>query len=421
MRCKDSVTNRFLVVNERVCSFCLFPWPGERKMETFAPKGKICGPILPQFVLEKSITFGAKVMYALLCNYASERDHCWPSHATLAARLSCSVSSVKNYLRELVREKLIVIRREQYRSCVYYLLCPQVLINAQKIKPDRKQSKVACDGTTSGCINTLNKQNKEKRSPLPPIASEQSQSSPGSPAAGGVSSPVQDFESLWNLYPKKEAKGFARVAWFKLLRSGQLPPVHEIRVAIQRFAASEGWQREQGRFVPQMGNWLRGQRWLDPLPPAEQAEQRHDLELRSAMQTREEQERRLMERQKAEKARLRPLFEAFAAKFPPLANGAMAFGIWLHLHSLSCAPSASDVPPNSTLGIVEFMNDYKWKSQTATYRENHKTPQAFQHEPQSSERRSLGEILKTLPSVARLIQTGHGIGRPLEVPMPAYA
>ena len=44
-------------------------------METFAPKGKIFGPILPQFILEKRITLGAKVMYALLCNYAYEKDH----------------------------------------------------------------------------------------------------------------------------------------------------------------------------------------------------------------------------------------------------------------------------------------------------------------------------------------------------------
>ena len=94
-------------------------------METFAPKGKIFGPILPQFILEKRTTLGAKVMYALLCNYASEKDHCWPSHATLASRLSCSISSVKNYLAELVRENLIAIRKEHYRSSVYYLRgCP---------------------------------------------------------------------------------------------------------------------------------------------------------------------------------------------------------------------------------------------------------------------------------------------------------
>ena len=31
-------------------------------METFAPKGKIFGPILPQFILEKRITLGANML-----------------------------------------------------------------------------------------------------------------------------------------------------------------------------------------------------------------------------------------------------------------------------------------------------------------------------------------------------------------------
>ena len=391
-------------------------------METFAPKGKICGPILPQFILEKPITFGAKIMYALLCNYASEKDHCWPSHTTLAARLSCSVSSVKKYLTELVGENLVSIQRGRYRSCLYYLLRPEEL-KSEQARVAHSQSHIACHEVKSGYIHNLKKQNKEKDSPLPPVASEQPQSFPSvpAPAAGGVSSSVPDFESLWNLYPKKEAKGFARSAWFQLLRSGQLPPVHEIRAALQRFAASESWQREQGRFIPQMGNWLRGQRWLDPLPPAEQAEQRHDLELRRAMQAREEQERRLLERKKAEKVRLRPLFEAFAAKFAPLAADAMAFGIWLHLHSLNCAPSADDVPPANTLGIVEFMNDFKQKAQNAAYRGNHGTSQAIWRESGTSDCRPLDEILKTLPSVARLFQTGNRAGWPLASPMPAYA
>lgn len=393
-------------------------------METFAPKGKICGPILPQFILEKSLTFGAKVMYALLCNYASEKDHCWPSHATLAVRLSCSVSSVKNYLTELVRENLIAIRREQYRSSVYYLLCPQKASITQDAKIDSTQSEVVHTEAIYGSINNLSKQNKEKKSPLPPVAYEQPQSSSASrpPAAGGVSSPVQDFESVWNLYPKKEAKEFARSAWFKLLRGGQLPPLDEIRAALQRFTASESWQREQGRFVPQMGNWLRGQRWLDPLPPAEQPEQRQGLELLRAMQAREEQERRIEEQQKAEKARLRPLFDAFAANFPPLANDAMAFGIWLHLHSLNLAPSASNILPANALGIVEFMNDFKRKAQNAAYRETHGIPQAVRHETRASECRPLGELLKVLPSVARFFQAGNGAsGWPLESPVTAYA
>ena len=366
-------------------------------METFAPKGKICGPILPQFILEKPITLGAKVMYALLCNYASEKDHCWPSHATLAARLSCSVSSVKNYLTELVRENLIAIRRERYRSSVYYLLCPQAILSTQKVKMSCNQPEVTHDGAKSGYINTLNKKNKEKNSPLPPVATKQPQSSSYStPASGGVSSPVQDFESIWNIYPKKEAKGFARSAWLQLLRSGQLPPLAELHAAIQRFAASESWQREQGRFVPQMGNWLRGQRWLDSSPTTKQVEERHEVALHLKIQARKEQELHIQEQQNERKERVRPLFEAFAAKFPPLGNGAMAFGLWLHLHSQSIAPSASNVPPENTLGIVEFMNEFRRKAQNDAYRKTCETAQTFRSETGVYGCRPLGERLKTL-------------------------
>lgn len=395
-------------------------------METFVPKGNIHGPILPQFVLRKSITFGAKTMYALLCDYAADKDHCWPSQATLAKRLSCSISSIKNYLAELVREKLISIKREQYRSSVYYLLCPEEFTGDKETSFADRQSEDGSDRAKSGYLTNLSKQRKEKDSPLPPVAPAQTTATPvrrafRTPAAGGVSPSFQDFESIWALYPKKDAKGFARLAWLQLLRSGQLPPLDEIRAAIRRFADSESWQREQGRFVPQMGNWLRGQRWLDPLPPAEQTEQRHGLELRQAAQAWEEQERRVQEQQRAEKERLRPLFDAFAAKFPPSSNNAMSFGMWLHLHSQNLAPSASDVPPANALGIVEFMNDFKRKIQTAAAPENHGTSRAIRREPGTSDCRPLSEILKTLPSVARFFQAGNGSGWPLESPVTACA
>ena len=56
-------------------------------METFIPRGRITGPILPSFVLRENISPGAKMLYALLCNHASDKDHCWPSHRFLAQEL----------------------------------------------------------------------------------------------------------------------------------------------------------------------------------------------------------------------------------------------------------------------------------------------------------------------------------------------
>lgn len=376
-------------------------------METFAPRGNIHGPILPQFVLEKSMTFGAKTMYAILCDYAADKDHCWPSQTTLAKRLSCSISSVKNYLAELVREKLIFIRREQYRSSVYYLLRPEEMVKTQETNFANKQSESGCNEATSGYLTTLNKQRKEENSPSSPHAPGETASVPvrrtsNAPAAGGVSS-LPDFENIWAMYPKKEAKGFARMAWLKLSRSGQLPSLPELHAAIRRFAASEGWQREQGRFVPQMGNWLRGQRWLDPLPLAEQAEAAQNQSALRALRVREEQEQRLQKRKDAERARLRPLFDAFAAKFPPLANDAMPFGIWQYLHSQNRAPSADDVPPENSLGIIAFLNEFKRRRQTADFRTKRQSLNVRREV--GTPCRSAGDILRGLP-VSRLFPGG---------------
>lgn len=204
-------------------------------------------------------------MYALLCNYASDKDHCWPSQKTLAARLACSVSSIKNYLAELVREKLIEVRHENYRSSVYYILQPEGL--RKRVAPAGGQPKFDSGQPESGHINNLSKQ-QGKNTPLPPMKPERKDElSSSAPSAGGVGSAELDFETAWESYPRKEAKGFARMAWFKLLRSGQLPSLQELLSAIARSSASESWQKEQGRFIPQMANWLRGQRWLDSSLP----------------------------------------------------------------------------------------------------------------------------------------------------------
>ena len=366
-------------------------------METFVPRGNIYGPILPQFVLEKPVTFGAKIMYALLCNYASEKDHCWPSQATLAARLSCSVSSVKNYLAELVKAKLIEIRREQYRSSVYYMLNPGEL-RGQETKIAGPQPELTCPEPKSGYLNNLNKQSKEENPPLPPTEPEVSNSSPVSepPAAGGVSVSLIDFEKAWELYPKKDAQGFARMAWLKLQRSRLLPPLDVIQAAIERFTASESWQRDNGRYVPQMGNWLRGQRWLDPLSPAEEQERQHREELRRSLQAQEEQEKRLQEQRNAEKARLRSIFDALAAKFPESFNDAMAFGTWMYLHSKGFAPSALDVPADNALGIIDFMNAFKRKREEAQFRARYAQPE-MTHDARITELKSCGEILRHSP------------------------
>jgi hypothetical protein len=211
-------------------------------METFVPKGNVHGPILPDFILEKKITFGAKIMYALLCDYASSDDYCWPSHPTLAGRLSCSVTSVKKYLSELVNEKLIDIRKGQYHySNEYYLLRPASLnvkeTKTGHIQPEADRQQPEFDRTQAesgptrpesdrtqpkvGYINTLKNQEERKEPPLPPVPTPRSVP-PASGPVGGGGSFSREFEKAWEAYPKKNAKGLAIHAW-KQLRQNMQP------------------------------------------------------------------------------------------------------------------------------------------------------------------------------------------------------
>ena len=348
-------------------------------MQTFAPRGKIHGPILPQFVLETSLSFGAKIMYALLCNYASDNDHCWPSQATLAARLSCSVSSVKKYLAELVGNNLIHVRREHYRSSVYYMLEPTQLKGnssadvrpIQAVKRDCHQSDSACPQSKSGYINTLNKQREIQNPPFPPVRSTSqdvvAMPRPSVLGSGGVS----NFEKAWELYPKKEAKGLARAAWLRLQREHQLPPLARIKDSIRYFMATESWQREQGRFVPQMSNWLKGQRWLDDAITAATQETETRQVAISTMQVMLEKEAAANAARAREREALRPRFEAFAEKFQCHAKPwvkPMAFGLWMHLHTIHRAPIPADVPADNHLGIVEFLQAFKRHCEETAWR-----------------------------------------------------
>lgn len=137
-------------------------------METFTPKGQITGPILPAFVLRENISPGAKMLYALLCNHASDKDHCWPSHRFLAQELGYCVSSIKNWLGELVRARLLTIRRAACRSSTYVLLRPRTgAASTASAAPVRRGSNFDHPQANFGYINNSRK-NLEKIPPLPP-------------------------------------------------------------------------------------------------------------------------------------------------------------------------------------------------------------------------------------------------------------
>ena len=133
-------------------------------METFAPKGQLRGMIMPDYVDQsRTLCIEARYLYAVLCDYARDKDHCWPSQHTLARRIGCSIASLKKYLGQLVAEKLIMIERA-LRGCKYYLLKPvqTVKILSQKV------SKFIGSPSNFDTETNLKNKKKENTPPLPP-------------------------------------------------------------------------------------------------------------------------------------------------------------------------------------------------------------------------------------------------------------
>lgn len=176
-----------------------------------------------------------------------------------------------------------------------------------------------------------------------------------------------DFERIWEAYPRKEAKGLAKAAWSHLLRSGSLPAIAIILATIERFKASANWQRENGRFIPQLSNFLKGERWSDPLPEAEIAEQQQKQRVENIKKRHLEQEELAKQEHKAKIRQLEPLFEEFAAKFTGKYHRPYVFGHWLALHDKGNAPLASDVPSDNELDIAQFLKRF---SQNRNYEQS---------------------------------------------------
>lgn len=315
--------------------------------ETFRPRGNISGPILPRYALTLKISLGAKMLYSLLCDYAGDKDHCWPSQTTLAGLLGCSVSSIKTYLRELAGQRLIAVELRECRSSTYYLLKPPFL--------SARAGQSNSDGgeANSGYItNCRKKETNYPPTPTPPTAKEPPSTRQPRRGVGDFFSANNAFESIWNAYPRKEAKELARAVWHRLWRQGAIR-IEALMESLRRFCRSDGWNREHGRYVPQLVNWLRGQRWLDELPssPAAVATD-HDAKVRAWEAA---QERRQAD---PDLEAVRPQFEAFLARFRDTRLRGPAWGLWTLLHKAGRAPQAHDVA-DASASPLDFLRQWR--------------------------------------------------------------
>jgi DNA-binding MarR family transcriptional regulator len=80
---------------------------------------------LPKVViLNKDLSTGAKIAYAVLLKYAWEKESCFPGQERMAKDMGASRRSIVSYLKELEKVGYLKTeRRGQGKTNIYYLYC----------------------------------------------------------------------------------------------------------------------------------------------------------------------------------------------------------------------------------------------------------------------------------------------------------
>ena len=73
-----------------------------------------------------------------------------------------------------------------------------------------------------------------------------------------------EFDRFWTVYPKKRSKGDAEKAWNQTAK--ERPDLETVLASVRAQAASDGWTKDSGQFIPHPATWLRRKGWLDELP-----------------------------------------------------------------------------------------------------------------------------------------------------------
>jgi hypothetical protein len=72
---------------------------------------------------------------------------------------------------------------------------------------------------------------------------------------------MENFDTFWELYPRKVAKAHARKMWARLSEGQRFAAIHAIPIHVRYWLAA-GRDHER---IPHPGSWISGERWEDEL------------------------------------------------------------------------------------------------------------------------------------------------------------
>jgi uncharacterized protein YdaU (DUF1376 family) len=131
---------------------------------------------------------------------------------------------------------------------------------AEKIlkKQNEKRRKLSEHGRRGGLAKATKMLEQKASIPDPDLEVISSEITPPTPKGERGS-----FEIFWSQYPKKVAKAAVKRHWDRKKLDNK---ASDILAAVKRYKATEKWQAEGGRYVPNPLTFLNQERWDDEIP-----------------------------------------------------------------------------------------------------------------------------------------------------------
>ncbi len=215
---------------------------------------------IPESVLFGNASDKAIRLYLILDSYLGRNETAWPSRRTLADDLKCSLKTVDRTLQELATLGVVTITHRyrsdgSFTSSDYRLTSPH---ECREVASPMTLGQVTDDAagrnTIEGTPNTFMINPKVDRRTKRPY--------------------VEDFESVWALYPKKRGKDEAYAAFLARVRSGV--DVATLKQAVINYASIRAGQNPE--FTVGGKRFFNASYWKDYLDDSYDATSSEDVE-----------------------------------------------------------------------------------------------------------------------------------------------
>ena len=195
--------------------------------------------IIPEWVLYADISPAAVRVYCVLHRHAdNDTAKCIPSRKHIASKARLGLSSVDRAIDELVRIKALIVQHRKSENGDPTSNEYTVIVN----RPLSTQNRPPIENEQTGLFKSDN---------LIKANLNESQES-------NTSSKDDGFDDFWKMYPRKDGKGRARIAWRSALTKARK---EEILAGLNIYATLRRGQDPHYTALP--ASWLNAERWAD--------------------------------------------------------------------------------------------------------------------------------------------------------------